>query len=44
MMLNCGKEFDLRRGSGIVEIVNKAEERSYGDELMFIYLDLGSFC
>jgi hypothetical protein len=23
MMFNCGKEFDSRKGSGIVEIVNK---------------------
>ena len=38
MMLNCGKEFDSRRGSGIVKIVNEAKERSYGDELMFTWM------
>ena len=43
MMLNCGKELDSRRGSGIVEIVNEAEKRSYCDELMLIYLDVGLF-
>ena len=40
MMLNCGKEFDSRRGSGIVTIVNEAEERSYGDELMLTWMQV----
>ena len=43
MMLNCGKELDSRRGSGIVEILTEAKVRSYGDELMLIYLDVGLF-
>ena len=41
MMFNCGKEINSRKGSGIVEIVNEAGKRSHGDELMFIYLDVG---